>query len=257
MELQDQVAIVTGAARERGIGRGIATCLAERGCDVIVNDVAAEDQGLGLVRELQRLGRRALWHKADISQRDQVEEMFDRAQAELGLPSIICSNAGVASWQPVVDIDPAQFDRVVGVNLYGSFNVVQAGARRLVDAGKPGRIIVTSSVHVQMPFPEMSVYGATKSGLRAMVDVAAIELAPHGITVNHVGPGWVKSAINDASPALQTEADEVATTAQIPAGRAADPKEIGNAVAFLASDGAGYVTGEYLRVDGGFVIGKH
>jgi NAD(P)-dependent dehydrogenase (short-subunit alcohol dehydrogenase family) len=127
----------------------------------------------------------------------------------------------------------------------------------MIAASRPGAIVVTSSVHVQMPFPSMSVYGATKSGLRAMVDVAAIELAPHAITVNHIGPGWVTSAINDDSPALQTPEDVEATLALIPAGRPADPRELGRAVVYLASDDGRYVTGEYLRIDGGFVVGKH
>lgn len=257
MRVRGHVAVVTGAARERGIGRGIAQCLAEAGCDVVVNDVGAEDEGLELVEQLRGLGRRALWHRADVSRREEVEELFDRTAAELGPATIVCSNAGVASWQRVLDVDAAQWRRVVDVNLIGAFNVCQVGARAMVAAGRGGRVIVTSSVHVQMPFAEMSVYGATKSGLRAMVDVAAIELAPHGITVNHIGPGWVRSAINDQSPGLQTAEDVTATLALIPAGRAADPREIGAAVCYLASDDAAYVTGEYLRIDGGFVVGKH
>lgn len=257
MGLEGHVAVVTGAARERGIGRGIATCLAEEGCDVVVNDVAADAEGLELVEELRALGRRALWHRADVGRREEVQAMFDRAAAELGQPTIVCSNAGVAAWEPVVDVSEAQWRRLLDVNVIGAFNVCQVGARGMVAAGRGGRIVVTSSVHVQMPFAQMSVYGATKSALRAMVDVAAIELAPHGITVNHVGPGWVRSAINDASPALQTDDDVAATLALIPANRAAEPREIGRAVAYLASDDAAYVTGEYLRVDGGFVVGKH
>jgi len=257
MRLAGHVAVVTGAARERGIGRGIARCLAQEGCDVVVNDVAAADEGQELVEELRGLGRRALWHEADVRHRTEVETLFARATSELGPPTIVCSNAGVASWQSVLDVDDVQWRRVVDVNLIGAFNVCQVGARGMVAAGGGGRIIVTSSVHVQMPFAEMSVYGATKAGLRAMVDVAAVELAPHGITVNHVGPGWVRSAINDASPGLQTDDDVRATLALIPAGRAADPREIGAAVCYLASTDAAYVTGEYLRVDGGFVVGKH
>ena len=257
MRLEGKVAVVTGAARERGIGRGIATCLAEEGCDVVVNDYSAEDEGLELVEELRESGRRAIWHQADIGKREEVEALFERAIAELGLPTVICANAGVASWQPVVEIDETQWRRLIDTNVIGTFNVCQVAARRLVDAGVEGRIVVTSSVHVQMPFPEMAIYGATKSGLRAMVDAAAVELAPHGITVNHVGPGWVKSAINDPSPSLQTDEDVEATLAMIPAGRAADPREIGMAVAYLASGDAAYVTGEYLRVDGGLVVGKH
>jgi NAD(P)-dependent dehydrogenase (short-subunit alcohol dehydrogenase family) len=101
------------------------------------------------------------------------------------------------------------------------------------------------------------VYGATKQGLRALTEQMAIELAPHRITANHIGPGWVRSFINDGSPALQTAEDVAATLKLIPAGRPAEPEELGSAVCYLASDEAAYVTGTFLRVDGGFVVGKY
>lgn len=257
MRLAGKVALVTGAARRRGIGREIVTCLAEEGADVVINDVGAEDEALELVEQVGALGRRAIWHQADVSDRDAVDEMFRRTAGTLGVPDIVCSNAGVASWQPFLDITDDAWRQVVDVNVIGALNVSQAAARMLIAAGRPGRIVFTSSVHVQMPFAQMAVYGASKSAIRALADVAAIELAPHGITVNHVGPGWVKSHINDASPALQTEDDVRNTLALIPLGRPADPREIGRAVTFLVSEDGDYITGEFLRVDGGFVVGKH
>jgi NAD(P)-dependent dehydrogenase (short-subunit alcohol dehydrogenase family) len=255
--LAGKVALVTGAARERGIGRGIGLCLAEDGCDVVVNDVAAVDEGEELVGRIRALGRRAIFHRADVSDRSQVDEMVDATMRELGRLDVVCSNAGVADWQTLVDVTPESFRRQVGVNLTGAFNVCQAGARALVAQGGGGRIVVTSSVHVQMPFPAMSVYGATKSALRAMTEHMAIELAPHGITANHIGPGWVRSFINDRSPALQTDDDVEATLELIPAGRPAEPEDLGHAVCYLASDEASYVSGAFLRVDGGFVVGKY
>jgi len=248
---------VTGAARERGIGRGIAECLAEEGCDVAVNDVAAEDEAAELVDALRRLGRRALFVQADVSDREAVDAMVDRVQADLGPIDIVCSNAGIADWRPLLDVTEESFDRLVSVNLSGAFNVCQSTARAMLERGTGGRIVVTSSVHVQMPFAEMSVYGATKAGLKGMVETMAIELAPHGITVNHIGPGWVRSYINEASPALQTEDDVRTTLTLIPAGRPADPQEMGRAAVYLCSRDGEYVTGEFLRVDGGFVVGKY
>jgi NAD(P)-dependent dehydrogenase (short-subunit alcohol dehydrogenase family) len=104
----------------------------------------------------------------------------------------------------------------------------------------------------------MSVYGATKSGMRALCESMAIELAPHGIRVNHIGPGWVLSQLNDPSPALASEEITQANLATIPIeGRAADPRELGRAAVYLASSDGDYVTGAYLRVDGGFVVGKY
>jgi meso-butanediol dehydrogenase/(S,S)-butanediol dehydrogenase/diacetyl reductase len=248
---------VTGAARERGIGRGIVECLAEEGCDVAINDVGAEEEGLALVEEIRALGRRAVFVPADVSDRAAVDALVARVEDELGPLDVVCSNAGVAAWQNLVDVTDESFDHVVGVNLTGAFNVCQAGARAMVARGRPGRIVVTSSVHVQMPFPAMSVYGATKAGLKGMVETMAIELAEHGITVNHVGPGWVRSFINDASPSLQTEEEVRTTLTLIPAGRPADPRELGRAVVYLASSDGDYVTGEFLRIDGGFVVGKY
>jgi NAD(P)-dependent dehydrogenase (short-subunit alcohol dehydrogenase family) len=251
------VALVTGAARERGIGRGIAECLAEEGADVAVNDVGAEDQAAQLVEQLRRMGRRATFVKADVSDRAAVDAMVAQVESELGPLDLVCSNAGIADWRALLDVDEESFDRLVAVNLTGAFNVCQAAARAMLGARRPGRIVVTSSVHVQMPFPEMSVYGATKAGLKGMVETMAIELAPRGITVNHIGPGWVRSFINDASPALQTEEDVQTTLTLIPAGRPADPREMGRAAVYLCSADADYVTGEFLRVDGGFVVGKY
>lgn len=248
---------MTGAARERGIGRGIAECLAEEGCHVAVNDVAAEDEAAELVDALRGLGRRALFVQADVTDRDAVDAMVERVEAELGPLDIVCSNAGIADWRPLLDVTEETFDRLVSVNLTGAFNVCQSAARAMLARGGGGRVVVTSSVHVQMPFAEMSVYGATKAGLKGMVETLAIELAPGGITVNHIGPGWVRSYINDASPALQTDEDVRTTLTLIPAGRPAEPREMGRAVVYLCSEDGAYVTGEFLRVDGGFVVGKY
>jgi NAD(P)-dependent dehydrogenase (short-subunit alcohol dehydrogenase family) len=222
-----------------------------------VNDVAAEGEAAELVDALRGLGRRALFVQADVTDREAVDEMVERVEAELGPLGIVCSNAGIADWRPLLDVTEETFDRLVAVNLSGAFNVCQSGARAMLAHGAGGRIVVTSSVHVQMPFAEMSVYGATKAGLKGMVETLAIELGPRGITVNHIGPGWVRSYINDASPALQTEEDVRTTLTLIPAGRPADPREMGRAVVYLCSPDGEYVTGEFLRVDGGFVVGKY
>lgn len=255
--LERKVALITGAARRRGIGRGIAEQLADEGCAVAINDVAAEDEAAELVAALAANGRRAGFYKADVSDRIQVEGMLDAVEADLGPAEIVVSNAGIAAWESFESSQDTTFDRLVAVNLTGAFNVAQAAARRMLQRGGGGRIVFTTSVHVEMPFPKMAIYGATKQALRALSEQMAIELAGSGITVNHVGPGWVKSDLNDASPDLQSAAAERATMGMIPAGRAAHPREIGRAVAYLCSDGADYVTGTYLRVDGGLVVGKH
>ncbi len=163
----------------------------------------------------------------------------------------------MADWQQWTETTEASLDRIVGINLTGAFNVGQASARAMVARSEGGRIVFTSSVHVQMPFPSMAVYGATKQAIRALCETMAIELGEHGITVNHIGPGWVKSQINDRSPGLATEEDERATLDLIPIPRPSEASEQGRAVAYLCSADGDYVTGEFLRVDGGFVVGKY
>lgn len=222
-----------------------------------MNDLGADAEGAQLVEDLQALGVRALHHAADVTDRGAVDAMIERVERELGPLGIVCSNAGVAEWKTIAETTERDFDHVVGVNLTGAFHVCQAGAQAMIRSGTPGRIVVTSSVHVQMPFAAMSVYGATKGGLKGLVETMAIEVAPYGITVNHIGPGWVRSFINDRSPSLQTDEEVADTLKLIPAGRPADPREMGRAAVYLASDDGDYVTGEYLRVDGGFVVGKH
>jgi glucose 1-dehydrogenase len=250
--LDGKVALVTGAAHERGIGRGIVRELAAEGARVAVADIAHEQMGEELAQEVD--GR---FYRADVSDRAQVDELVHRVESDFGQLDVVASNAGVADWQPYTEITEESFDRIVGVNLTGAFNVGQAAARAMVARGTGGRIVFTSSVHVQMPFATMAVYGATKQGVRALCESMAIELAPHGITVNHIGPGWVLSALNDPSPALEDEELLRDSLAQIPlGGRPADPRELGRAVVYLASSDGDYVTGEYLRVDGGFVVGK-
>lgn len=258
MRLAGKVALVTGAARRRGIGRGMAQALADEGAAVAVNDVAAaQAEGQELVDELRAKGVRAGLYLADVSSRAEIDALLASVQADLGPLDVVCSNAGVADWKTILETDEATFDRIVSVNLTGAFNVGQAAARAMVAAGRGGRIIFTSSVHVQMGFPTMSVYGATKSALRALCESMAVELAPHGIRVNHIGPGWVLSQLNDPSPALASDEITRANLATIPLeGRAADPYELGRAAVYLASSDGDYVTGAYLRVDGGFVVGK-
>lgn len=255
--LEGRVALITGAARRRGIGCGIAEALGARGCAVAINDIDADEQADELVRTLKASGVRAAYFNADVSDRGAVEGMLDAVEGQLGPVDIACSNAGVAAWERFAETADATVDHLVAVNLTGAFNIGQAAARRLVARGAAGRIVFTSSVHVQMPFPDMAVYGATKQGLRALTETMAIELAPARITVNHIGPGWVKSDLNDSSPGLQTDADERATLATVPAGRAGAPIEMGHAVAYLCGYEAAYVTGAFLRVDGGLVVGKY
>jgi NAD(P)-dependent dehydrogenase (short-subunit alcohol dehydrogenase family) len=257
-DLTGRVAVVTGSARDRSIGGGIARVLARHGADVVVNDLAVTEEGQRRVREIEALGRRAALIAADVTDPEAVERLMAETVERMGRLDIAVANAGLCDWQNVADLSAELWDRIVGVNLNGCFATCRAAAAVMRAQGEGGRIIVTSSVHAQMPFVEMGVYGGTKQAIGHLVGVMAREWARDGITVNHIGPGWVASAINDASPDFATADAQQGVKRIIALGhRAGEPEEMGEAVAYLASDGAGYTTGAYLRVDGGLVIGPY
>jgi NAD(P)-dependent dehydrogenase (short-subunit alcohol dehydrogenase family) len=257
-ELAGRVAIVTGAAQERSIGRGIALQLAERGADVVINDVAHDDEAADGVSEIEGIGRRALYLRVDVADAEGCRRLVAETVSQLGRLDIFCANAGVARWQELADVTPEAFELIVSVNLHGCFFGCQAAAAQMRRQGGGGRIIVTSSVNAVMPHRTLGVYGATKHAVAHLVSVMAREWAADGITVNHVGPGWVQSNINDPSPDFATEEKRAAARASVPLEhRATEPREIGAAVAYFASPQAGHTTGAFLRVDGGMVIGKY
>jgi len=256
-ELDGQVALVTGAARDRSIGRGIALALARRGADIVVNDIAFEDEAATGVAAIERLGRRGVFIAANIADSTECERLVAETVRRLGALDIFCANAGVAHWQMLADVTEEAFDQIVAVNLHGCFYGCQAAAAQMRQ-GDGGRIVVTSSVNAVRPSPTLGVYGATKHAVAQLVGVMAREWAADGITVNHVGPGWVDSNINDRSPDFATDELQAAVRATIPLHhRPVQPAEIGDAVVYFASPGARMTTGAYLRVDGGSVIGKY
>jgi NAD(P)-dependent dehydrogenase (short-subunit alcohol dehydrogenase family) len=257
-KLEGRAALVTGAAGARSIGRGIALALARRGADVAVNDIAHDGEARERVAEIEALGRRSAFIRADVSNPRECERLVAGTVRSLGRLDILCANAGVAYWQGLADVTPDAFERIVDVNLHGCFFSCQAAAAEMRRQGQGGRIIVTSSVNAVMPHRTLGVYGATKHAVAYLVAVMAREWAVDGITVNHVGPGWVQSRINDPSPDFATEELRMAARASVPLEhRPTEPREIGEAVAYFAGPGANHTTGAFLRVDGGLVIGKY
>ncbi|MBV8952769.1 MAG: SDR family oxidoreductase [Solirubrobacterales bacterium] len=256
-ELAGRVAIVTGAAQARSIGRGIAISLAERGADVVINDIAHDEEAADRTAEIEALGRRSAYLPGDVADPSDCQRLVAETVSRLGRLDIFCANAGVARWQELADVTPEAFELIVAVNLHGCFFGCQAAAAQMRRQGDGGRIIVTSSVNAVMPHRTLGVYGATKHAVAHLVSVMAREWAADGITVNHVGPGWVQSNINDPSPDFATEEKRAAARASVPLEhRATEPREIGAAVAYFASPDARHTTGAFLRVDGGMVIGK-
>ena len=223
-----------------------------------INDIAHDLEASSRVAEIEALGRRSAFIRADVADPDECERLVAETVERLGRLDIFCSNAGVAYWEELAEVTRDAFDRIVGVNLHGCCFGCCAAAAQMRLQGGGGRIIVTSSVNAVMPHRRLGIYGATKHAAAHLVSVMAREWAEDGITVNHVGPGWVESNINDPSPDFATEELRAAARASVPLGhRPTQPREIGEAVAYFAAPGAAHTTGAFLRVDGGLVIGKY
>lgn len=223
-----------------------------------LNDVTHLEEGADRASEIQALGRRAIFIQADIADPREGERLVAEAVRRLGRLDVLCANAGVARWQELAEVTREAFEVIFGVNLHGCFFSCRAAAAQMRRQGGGGRIIVTSSVNAVMPHAKLGIYGATKHAVGHLVSVMAREWAADGITVNHVGPGWVESRINDPSPDFATEELRAAACASVPLEhRPTEPGEIGEAVAYFAAPGASHTTGAFLRVDGGLVIGKY
>ena len=249
MKLQHKVALVTGSSQ--GIGLGIARRLAEEGADVVLNSRKEDEQARDAVAQVRALGRRACFIAADVGSVADCRRLVTQAIEQMGRIDILVNNAGIQAHAAFLDADEADYDQVLDVNLRGPFFLCQAFARHLRESGRGGRIINNSSVHEELPFPNFSSYCASKGGLKMLMRNLAIELAPLGITVNNVAPGAIETPINSE---LMNEPDKLGQLLDnIPAGRLGQPRDVAGAVAFLASDDAGYVTGTTLVVDGGLL----
>lgn len=249
MKLQNKVALVTGSSQ--GIGLGIARRLAEEGADVVLNSRHDDDQAQDAVAQLRALGRRACFIAADVGSVADCRRLVAQAIEQMGCLDILVNNAGIQTHAAFLDAGEGDYDKVLDVNLRGPFFLCQAFARHLRDTRRGGRIINNSSVHEELPFPNFSSYCASKGGLKMLMRNLAIELAPLGITVNNVAPGAIETPINSE---LMNEPDKLGKLLDnIPAGRLGQPRDVAGAVAFLASDDAGYVTGTTLVVDGGLL----
>jgi glucose 1-dehydrogenase len=244
VELAGRVAIVTGAAT--GIGRAIAARLAADGAKVAINYRGSTDEAQALDEQLPD----SLAVQADISKPDEVQAMVDRVERELGPPTILVNNAGVERQQPLLELELANWELTLGVNLTGAFLCLQACARSMVKSGG-GSIVNISSVHEDVAFPGYAAYCAAKGGLRMLMRDAAVELAEHGIRVNNVAPGAIATPIN--AKTLNDPAKVERLKQLIPLQRVGTPEDVAEVVAFLASDRSSYVTGSTYYVDGGMI----
>jgi NAD(P)-dependent dehydrogenase (short-subunit alcohol dehydrogenase family) len=251
LDLNGKVAVVTGAGS--GIGRGIALELARAGASVVASDLLAE-RAEETATFIADLGGNALAVRADVREQESVQALAERVAREFGRLDIAIANAGIARIGSVLTMTEDEWSETVAVNQTGVFLTVQSCAREMVRAGNGGRIIVISSIAAEIASPGFGAYGATKAAVRHAARCWAFDLAPFGITVNSIGPGWVESLLTtDFFGAGEARA---AFEAAIPLGRVAQPEEIGRLACWLASDEAAYITGSYNIIDGGLHDGR-
>lgn len=249
MRLENKVAIVTGAAT--GIGQAIAAGMAREGASVVIDYVGTPDAPNQTVQMIESAGGKCLAVEADVSQPDQVANLMQQAIAKFGRVDVLVNNAGVERKHPITEFPLDQWNMIIAVNLTGPFLCAQAAAKQMIAQSGPGRIINISSIHQDLPMPGNAPYCASKGGLRMLMRTMAVELAPHGITVNNIGPGAIFTPI-DADVQAHPEM-EAALMAEIPLGRWGKPEEVANLAIFLASDDAAYVTGSTYYIDGGML----
>lgn len=257
MALTGKVILVTGAAQ--GIGRGIALRLAKEGADIALVDL--KEEGLVKVKkEVEALGRKAATFTADISQRDQVFAVVDKAEKALGGFDVIVNNAGIAQVKAIEDVLPEDMDRIFRINVDGTMWGIQAAAAKFKARGQKGKIINASSIAGHDGFALLGVYSATKFAVRALTQAAAKEFASSGITVNAYCPGivgtdmWVEidERFSEITGAPKGETYKKYVDG-IALGRAQTPDDVAALVSFLASDDSDYITGQAILTDGGIV----
>jgi NAD(P)-dependent dehydrogenase (short-subunit alcohol dehydrogenase family) len=271
--IEGRVALVTGAARPRGIGRATALRLAREGADVACVDLGspmsdfpthgvAEPTDLEtVVKEIEAMGRRAVGIRADVTDEAQVEAAVAEATSALGEISLVANVVGGGSFgmgmRPLTFLPADQFDKMVSLNLRSMFLVTKACAARMVAAGTKGAIVSVSSQAGKRGIPMLGAYCAAKAGIIMLTQTWALELGPAGITVNAVCPGTVDTDLLNKDGQLealvggQPGGFEAWLQREIPLGRMQTGDDVANAIAFLMSDDGNYITGEALNTSGG------
>ena len=240
------VAIITGAGS--GMGRATAHRLARDGYAVVVAEIDAE-RAASVAEEI---GDAALPFAVDVSEAAQVDALLAATLERFGRLDAMVANAGVPLGAPFLELDEATWDRVLAVNLKGVFLCGQAAAKAMIAGSHAGAIVNVASTYAEVTEAEASAYSASKGGVRMLTKSMALELGPHGIRVNAVGPGWIRTGMNP----LDDPAQVAQLEPTIPLQRIGLPEDVADVIAFLASEDARYVSGQTLFVDGGWLTSR-
>ncbi|WP_071142366.1 3-oxoacyl-[acyl-carrier-protein] reductase [Acidaminococcus timonensis] len=247
MTLVGKVALVTGGSR--GIGRAVALKLAENGADVAINYAGNTAAAEEVKAAIEKLGRKAMLVQGSVADTDGVQALVNQVVKELGRLDILINNAGITRDGLLMRMKEADWDAVLETNLKGVFNCSKAVMRTMMKQ-KSGRIVNMASVVGEMGNAGQANYAAAKAGVIGFTKSLAKEVASRGITVNAVAPGFIAT---DMTKVL-TDDQKAEMARSIPLGRAGQPEDVANAVLFLVSDEAAYITGQVLNVDGGMVM---
>jgi len=255
--LKGKNVLVTGGTS--GIGQAIAVRFAEYGANVAINYLKqpeeaeeTEEQVHACVSRVQKHGVRDVLVGADVSKEDEVVHMVEQTVEELGSIDVLVNNAGIQISRPTEELSVADFEKVLAVNLRGSFACAREAIKRFIATDTPGSIINISSVHQRIPKPGYLGYSVSKGGMQNLTTTLALEFAERGIRVNGIGPGATITPINRAWVDDPVKAEMV--TSHIPMRRAGTANEMAGVTCFLASDDAAYITGQTIFVDGGLTL---
>ena len=248
MSLAGKVAVVTGGSR--GIGRAICLHLAGLGAKVVINYVSRPEAAEETKAQVEANGGECLIVKFNVADTSEVQHAFKKITDECGRVDILVCNAGITRDNLLIKMNEEAWDEVMAVNLKGAFNCIKAGCRPMMKQ-RWGRIILITSVVGFSGNAGQANYSAAKAGMVGLTRTSARELASRGITVNCVAPGFIDTDMTSDLP----EAIKEKMLAEIPLGAFGQPEDIANAVSYLASDGAGYVTGQAIHVNGGMLMG--
>ncbi len=257
---EGKTVVVTGSGKVKGLGQGILQRFADEGANCVVSDLTIGDEEEGVAAELRSRGARVVTVACDVSDAAQCQALVDQSVEAFGAVDIFINNAGIGfMMKPLLDVDPADWATVIGVNLSGAFYCTQAAAKAMVKAGNGGRIINIASQAAKTAFPHLPAYVSSKHGMVGLTRASALELGAHGITVNAVCPNHVTTGLggqqNDYFSKLLgfEKVDDYLEnmSAKNPMGRPGLPTDTAAVCAWLASDDAFYMTGEALNIAGG------